>query len=130
MTVIPFHIMKKFIETLRATIPLFYWSCYYWCHGVLQSRLKGWEKGTEVIVVPDIKELLIYDTTPGKKLVSWPWSNIVSIKLKADGMKLIVFDVLIKENDKCDIIRDLVIFSDQCQYIFTIAVHIINLLEE
>ena len=38
-SIIPFHIMTKFIEMIRTTIPLFYWSCYYWCHCDLQSRL-------------------------------------------------------------------------------------------
>ena len=128
-SVIPFQTMTKFIETLRVTIPLFYWSCYYWCHCVLHSRLKGREKGTEVMVIPDINELTIYDTTLGKKFVSWSWSKIVSIRLNMTSTKLLIFDVLFTE-EKSDTIRDIAITSDQGEYIFTIVIHIINLLEE
>jgi len=128
-SVIPFHIMTKFIETLRATIPLFYWSCYYWCHCYLQSKLKGKERGTEVVVIPNIHELIIYDTTLGKKFVSWPWSKVASVNLKLDTRKLLVFKVFTRE-ERVDIMRDIAVTSNQCQYIFTIVVHIINLLEE
>ena len=128
-SIIPFHIMTKFIEMIHTTIPLFYWSCYYWCHCDLQSRLKGRERGIEVIVIPDIHDLTIYDTTLGKKFVSWPWSKIHLIKLKSDTIKLLVFEVLTRE-DKINILREVVVTSNQCQYIFTIVVHIINLLEE
>lgn len=129
--------MKSFVGIIRS-IPLFYWSLFYRVDNcILQCSISTpvsqVGEGTEIHVVLNIERLLFLDVS-GKEIASWFWDEVHLLRVHTvSAQQLVMFEVL-SENEhgeSCkDILKSIYVETDCNVYLYSVAVHILNVLEE
>lgn len=130
--------MKNFMEIIHS-IPFFYWSLYYradYCtlRSSIASSGSYIGEGREINVVMNIEKLLFLDVSGNNiiEIASWFWDEVHLLRIEKSAQHLIMFEVMTEDQgESCkDVLKWISIESDCSKYLYSIAVHILNVLEE
>lgn len=121
---------ERFVDMIR-NHPLHYWSYYYRRENCTleETVLDEYyiEKGTNIIVVMNIKNLIFIDSSSEEEIASWSWSKIRCLKMQNAPKQLFMFEVqvIVQESKRLNKIS---VATDN-DYLYSIGSHIFKILE-
>ena len=131
----PVQAMLGFMSIIHS-IPYYFWSLYYranYCVLQCPITLKDQEilEGTEVHLAMSIEELMFLDCSGKAEVASWFWDEIHLIRLQKSSQHFITFEVVNEDKDLGkDVFDSVSVATDQSEYLYSVAVHILKVLEE
>ncbi len=132
---LPGRAMASFMLFVQS-IPYYYWSLYYRADDcILQcsATIAGQDilEGTDLRVALNAKEFVLLDSSGTNEVASWFWDEVHQLRLyNKSSLHQLVFEVINEDEElKNDVFQTIRIASDKSQYIYSVAVYILNILE-